>query len=175
MRQIVLDTETTGLSPVSGHRIIELACIELVDRKKTGLRFHHYINPERESDLGAVAVHGLSTEFLADKPKFAEIVDSFVEFVCGAELVIHNAPFDMGFIDSELKFLGMPPLDSICAGVRDTLPLARQKHPGKKNSLDALCVRYQVDNTHRNLHGALLDADLLAEVFIRMTNESAVS
>jgi DNA polymerase-3 subunit epsilon len=175
MRQIVLDTETTGLSPASGHRIVELACIELVDRKKTENRFHHYLNPERESDLGALKVHGLSTMFLADKPKFSEVVDSFVEFVRGAELVIHNAPFDMGFINSELKFLGMPPLNSICASVCDTLPLARQKHPGKKNSLDALCVRYQVDNAHRNLHGALLDADLLAEVFLRMTNESAAS
>lgn len=175
MRQIVLDTETTGLSPASGHRIIELACIELVDRKKTGLRFHHYINPERESDLGALKVHGLSTQFLADKQKFAEVVDAFVEFVRDAELVIHNAPFDMGFINSELKLLGMPSLDSICTSVCDTLPLARQKHPGKKNSLDALCVRYQVDNAHRDLHGALLDADLLAEVFLRMTNDSTSS
>lgn len=175
MRQIVLDTETTGISHTSGHRIVELACIELIDRKKTGNRFHHYINPERESDLGAVAVHGLSTQFLADKPKFAEVVEVFVEFVRDAELVIHNAPFDMGFLNSELKLLGMPPLDTICASVYDTLPLARQKHPGKKNSLDALCVRYQVDNAHRDLHGALLDADLLAEVFLRMTKESAAS
>lgn len=175
MRQIVLDTETTGLSPATGHRIVELACIELVDRNKTGNRFHHYINPERESDLGALKVHGLSTMFLADKPRFSEVVDAFVEFVRDAELVIHNAPFDMGFINSELKLLGMSPLDSICASVRDTLPLARQKHPGKKNSLDALCERYQVDNTHRDLHGALLDADLLAEVFLRMTNDSVAS
>jgi len=175
MRQIVLDTETTGISHASGHRIVELACIELVGRNKTGLHFHHYINPERECDLGALKVHGLSTQFLADKPKFVEIVDAFLEFVRGAELVIHNAPFDMGFINSELKLLGMPPLNSICASVCDTLPLARQKHPGKKNSLDALCVRYQVDNAHRDLHGALLDADLLAEVFLRMTNDSVAS
>jgi DNA polymerase-3 subunit epsilon len=175
LRQIVLDTETTGLSPTAGHRIVELACIELVDRKKTGNHFHHYINPEREIDGGALKVHGLSSTFLAGKPKFSEIVDSFVEFVRGAELVIHNAPFDMGFLNSELKLAGMSTLDSICADVCDTLPLARRKHPGKKNSLDALCLRYQVDNAHRNLHGALLDADLLAEVFIRMTNESAVS
>lgn len=132
MRQIVLDTETTGLSPASGHRIIELACIELVDRKKTGNRFHHYINPERESDSGALKVHGLSSTFLAGKPKFSEIVDSFIEFVHGAELIIHNAPFDMGFLNSELKLAGMPTLDSICADVCDTLPLARRKHPGKK-------------------------------------------
>lgn len=174
MRQIVLDTETTGMSPASGDRIVELACIELIGRKRTGLRFHHYINPERESDFHALQVHGLSSQFLSDKPKFAEIVDPFVEFVRGAELVIHNAPFDMGFLNSELKLLGMSPIDSICASVCDTLPLARQKHPGKRNSLDALCKRYQVDNAHRDLHGALLDADLLAEVFLRMTNESAV-
>lgn len=175
MRQIVLDTETTGLSPAEGHRIIELACIELVDRKKTGLRFHYYINPEREIDLGAAAAHGLSTEFLADKPKFAEIADSFVEFVRGAELVIHNAPFDIGFINSELKRLGMPSLDSICAGACDTLRIARQKHPGRKNNLNALCERYQVDNAHRDFHGALLDTDLLVEVFLRMTNDSVAS
>lgn len=171
MRQIVLDTETTGISHTSGHRIVELACIELVDRKKTGNRFHHYINPERESDFGALKVHGLSTKFLAGKPKFSEIVESFVEFVRGAELVIHNAPFDMGFLNSELKLAGMSTLDSICAGVCDTLQIARQKHPEEKNNLDALCVRYQVDNAHRDLHGALLDADLLAEVFLRMTKD----
>ncbi len=175
MRQIVLDTETTGLNPATGDRIVELACIELVDRKKTENLFHHYINPERGCDLGALKVHGLSPQFLDDKPKFAEVVDSFLEFVRGAELVIHNAPFDMGFLNSELKRLGMPPLNSICSGVCDTLPLARQKHPGKKNSLDALCVRYKVNNAHRDLHGALLDADLLTEVFLRMTTESTVS
>jgi DNA polymerase-3 subunit epsilon len=169
LRQIVLDTETTGISYTSGHRIVELACIELVDRKKTGNRFHHYINPERESDFGALRVHGLTPKFLADKPKFSQIVDPFVEFVRGAELVIHNAPFDMGFLNSELKLAGMSSLDSICAGVCDTLLIARQKHPAEKNNLDALCERYQVDNAHRHLHGALLDADLLAEVFLRMT------
>lgn len=172
MRQIVLDTETTGLSPNSGHRIIELACIELIDRKITGLRFHRYINPECEISPGAQRVHGLSAEFLSDKPKFAEVVGSFVDFIRDAELIIHNAPFDVGFINSEFTLAGMPPLDSICAGVCDTLQLARQKHPGQKNSLDALCGRYQIDYTHRNLHGALLDADLLTEIFLVMTEDA---
>lgn len=175
MRQIVLDTETTGMSHASGHRIVELACIELVGRKRTGIRFHHYINPERECDFHALKVHGLSSKFLADKPKFAEVVDSFVEFVRGAELVIHNASFDVGFLNSELKLAGMPPLDSVCAGVFDTLAFARQKHPGKKNNLDALCERYRIDNAHRDLHGALLDADLLAEVFLSMTGDAVAS
>lgn len=174
MRQIVLDTETTGISPKSGHRVVELACVELIDGKKTGLHFHHYLNPEREIDFAALQVHGLSLEFLSDKPKFAEIVDSFLEFVRGSELVIHNAPFDMGFLNNELILVGLPSLDSVCDGVCDTLKLARQKHPEQKNNLDALCERYQVDHSHRDLHGALLDADLLAEVFISMTRNPAV-
>lgn len=171
MRQIVLDTETTGLSSNTGHRIIELACIELIDRKKTGLRFHHYINPERKIDPRAQDVHGINVDFLSDKPKFAEIVGSFVDFIRDAELIIHNASFDVGFINNELKLAGMQPLDSICTSVFDTLPFARVKHSGQKNNLDALCGRYQIDNARRNLHGALLDAELLAEIYLAMTNE----
>lgn len=169
-RQIILDTETTGLEPAAGHRIIEIGCVELMDRKLTGQSFHVYINPEREIDEGAVEVHGLSAEFLADKPRFAEISDDFLGFVEGAELIIHNAPFDVGFINHELRLLGasLTPIGERCS-VIDTLLMARKKHPGQRNSLDALCKRYGIDNSQRTLHGALLDAEILAEVYLAMT------
>jgi len=167
-RQVVLDTETTGLDPALGHRIIEIGALELVNRRATGATFHVYLNPQRDIDAGAVAVHGLTNEFLADKPCFAHVVREFLEFVEGAELVIHNAPFDVGFLDAELRRLDEGPLARHCA-VRDTLRMAREMHPGQKNSLDALCRRYQVDNSGRNFHGALLDAQLLAEVYLAMT------
>jgi DNA polymerase-3 subunit epsilon len=169
MRQIVLDTETTGLDPRQGHRIIEIAGIELVNRRLTGRHLHKYINPERDIDAGAAAVHGITLEFLADKPKFADIADDFLDFVRGAELVIHNAPFDIGFLNAELDRLARVPIETICAGVRDTLRMAKEVHPGKRNSLDALCERYEIDNSHRTLHGALLDTELLAEVYLAMT------
>jgi DNA polymerase-3 subunit epsilon len=169
MRQIVLDTETTGLDPRSGHRIIEVACIEMVNRRFTGHHLHKYINPEREIDEGAQAVHGISLEFLADKPKFADIADEFLEFINGAELIIHNAPFDIGFLNAELDRLGRVPVGTICNGVIDTLRMAKDLHPGKRNSLDALCERYEIDNSSRTLHGALLDTELLADVFLAMT------
>ena len=169
MRQIVLDTETTGLDPRSGHRIIEVACIEMVNRRFTGHHLHKYLNPEREIDEGAQAVHGISLEFLADKPKFADIADEFLEFINGAELIIHNAPFDIGFLNAELDRLGRVPVGTICNGVIDTLRMAKDLHPGKRNSLDALCERYEIDNSSRTLHGALLDTELLAEVFLAMT------
>jgi DNA polymerase-3 subunit epsilon len=170
MRQIVLDTETTGLEPSQGHRIIEIGCVELVNRQLTGNHYHQYINPDREVEEGAIEVHGISNEFLADKPFFADIVDDFISFIKGAELIIHNAPFDVGFINHEFKQLGghYPAVNSLCT-VLDTLAMARQKHPGQKNSLDALCKRYEVDNAHRELHGALLDAEILADVYLRMT------
>lgn len=169
MRQIVLDTETTGLDPRQGHRIIEVACLEMVNRRLTGRHLHKYINPGRDIDEGAAAVHGITLDFLADKPKFADVVEEFLDFVRGAELVIHNAPFDVGFLNAELKLLGMVPVETVCAGVRDTLRMAKELHPGKRNSLDALCERYQIDNSHRTLHGALLDTELLAEVYLSMT------
>lgn len=169
MRQIVLDTETTGLDPRHGHRIIEVACIEMVNRRLTGHHLHKYVNPEREIDEGAQAVHGISLEFLADKPKFADIADEFLEFISGAELIIHNAPFDIGFLNAELDRLGRVPVGTICNGVIDTLRMAKDLHPGKRNSLDALCERYDIDNSSRTLHGALLDTELLAEVFLAMT------
>jgi len=169
MRQIVLDTETTGLDPRHGHRIIEVACIEMVNRRLTGHHLHKYVNPEREIDEGAQAVHGISLEFLADKPKFADIADEFLEFISGAELIIHNAPFDIGFLNAELDRLGRVPVGTICNGVIDTLRMAKELHPGKRNSLDALCERYDIDNSSRTLHGALLDTELLAEVFLAMT------
>ena len=169
MRQIVLDTETTGLDPRSGHRIIEVACIEMENRRLTGRHLHKYINPEREIDAGAQAVHGITLEFLADKPKFADIVDEFLEFISGAELVIHNAPFDIGFLNAELRRLDRVPVETICNGVTDTLKMAKELHPGKRNSLDALCERYEIDNSTRTLHGALLDTELLADVFLAMT------
>jgi DNA polymerase-3 subunit epsilon len=170
VRQIVLDTETTGLEASAGHRIIEIGCIEIVDRKVTSRRYHQYINPDREIDPGAVEVHGLTTAFLASKPSFAEIVDGFIDFIRDSELVIHNAPFDVGFIDAELAQLdGQWEKTSQYCKVFDSLTLARDLHPGQRNSLDALCRRYEVDNAHRDLHGALLDAELLADVYLLMT------
>ncbi|MEW5903208.1 MAG: DNA polymerase III subunit epsilon [Pseudomonadota bacterium] len=166
MRRVVLDTETTGLDPRQGHRIIEVAAIELHGRKVSGRTFHRYINPEREIDEGAAAVHGLTLDRLQDEPRFAEIAPALLEFIDGAELIIHNAPFDMGFLNAELGLMGLPPLDN---PVLDTLKLAKELHPGKKNNLDALCDRYQIDNSHRTLHGALLDTELLAEVYLGMT------
>jgi len=168
VRRIVLDTETTGLEPSEGHRVIEIACVELFDRRPTGRNFHRYLNPEREIDAAAVQIHGLTTEFLADKPRFADVADEFIEFVEGAELLIHNAPFDVGFLDAELALVGRPGVRTFCP-VTDTLLMAREMHPGKRNSLDALCERYQVDNSRRSLHGALLDAQLLADVWLAMT------
>lgn len=170
MRQIILDTETTGLDPASGHRVIEIGCIELLSRKLTGNRFHVYLNPEREVDAGAVEIHGLSTDFLADKPRFADIASDFLGFIEGAELIIHNAPFDVGFLNHEFGRLGShwKTVAEYC-GVLDTLLLARKKHPGQRNSLDALCKRYAINNQHRSLHGALLDAEILAEVYLAMT------
>lgn len=170
MRQIVLDTETTGLSPEDGHRIIEIGCVELLNRKLTGSRFHAYLNPQREIDQGAVDVHGLDNRFLADKPLFKQIVSDFIAFVEGAELIIHNAPFDVGFINAELKRLnsGQRAIGDYCS-ILDTLALAKKKHPGQRNSLDALCKRYNVKNSHRELHGALLDAEILADVYLAMT------
>jgi len=169
-RIVVLDTETTGLSPEQGHRIIEIGCVELVNRRLTGNRFHVYINPERAIDDGAIEVHGITNEFLEDKPRFAGVARDFMAFVEGAELVIHNAPFDVGFINHEFALLADPlaPITNYCE-VFDTLAFARQKHPGQRNSLDALCKRYGVDNSHRELHGALLDAEILADVYLLMT------
>ena len=169
MRQIVLDTETTGLDPRQGHRIIEVAAIELNGRSVSKRTFHRYINPEREIDAGAAEVHGLTLERLQDEPKFGEIVPALLEFIRGAELIIHNAPFDVGFLNMELDRAGLPPLSTHCPSVVDTLKLAKELHPGKKNNLDALCDRYQVDNSRRTLHGALLDTELLAEVYLAMT------
>ena len=169
MRQIVLDTETTGLDPGKGHRIIELAAIELCNRKVSDRRFHRYLNPEREIDAGAAEVHGLTLERLQDEPKFAEIAPALLEFISGAELIIHNAPFDIGFLNKELERSGLPVLNNYCVSVIDTLKLAKELHPGKKNNLNALCDRYQIDNSHRTLHGALLDTELLAEVYLSMT------
>ena len=168
MRQILLDTETTGLEPRLGHRIIEVACIEMVSRRLTKNDFHRYLNPERDIDIGAIQVHGLTVDFLADKPKFADIASEFLDYVNGAELIIHNAPFDVGFLNAELEKLGMAPIGTICK-VIDTLAMARELHPGKKNTLDALCERYGVDNSARVRHGALLDAELLGDVYIAMT------
>ena len=169
MRQIVLDTETTGLNPRSGDRIIEIGCVELVSRRLTGNNFHTYINPERDSEEGALAVHGLTTEFLADKPKFADIGAALLDYVRGAEIIIHNASFDLAFLDAELERLGRPVFISETGPVIDTLLQAKEMHPGRRNSLDALCDRYGISNAHRTLHGALLDAELLAEVYLAMT------
>lgn len=170
MRQVVLDTETTGLEPSQGHRVIEIGAIELIDRRPTGERYHQYINPDREVEQGALEVHGIDDQFLRGKPRFAEISDGFLAFVRGAELIIHNAPFDLGFLNWELSLMNAPQpvLEEQCA-VLDTLELAREMHPGMRNSLDALCRRYDVDNSRRDLHGALLDAGILAEVYLRMT------
>ena len=169
MRSVVLDTETTGLNAGLGDRIIELGGIEVLSRRVKGNHFHRYINPERESEVGALKVHGITHEFLQDKPKFREIVAEFLDYVRGAELVIHNAAFDVEFLNLELGRLGLPAIETHCSGVVDSLKLARELHPGKKNSLDALCERYEVDHAHRTLHGALLDAALLAEVYLAMT------
>ena len=169
MRQIFLDTETTGLSPDSGDRIIEIGCIEMVDRRLSGRNLHFYVNPERRSHEDAVRVHGLTDEFLADKPLFASVADELLEFVEGAEIIIHNAGFDVGFLDEELRRLGRPRFPGCVGRVTDSLLMARAMFPGKANSLDALCKRLEVDNSNRSLHGALLDAGLLAEVYIRMT------
>lgn len=169
VRQVVLDTETTGLDPALGHRVIEIACVEVVNRRVTDRHYHQYVNPGRDSDPGALQVHGLTTEFLRDKPKFAEVARDLIDFIAGAELIIHNAPFDVGFLDTELGRLDLPPLATHIAGVTDSLRLAKNLHPGKRNSLDALCERYGIDNSARTLHGALLDARLLAEVFLAMT------
>ena len=169
MRQIFLDTETTGLSPDSGDRIIEIGCLEMINRRLTESHRHFYINPERPSSEGALRVHGLTEEFLADKPRFVEVVDDLLAFLAGAEVIIHNAPFDVGFLDAELKRVARPRLSEQVGLITDSLQMARTMYPGKQNSLDALCRRLEVDNTHRTLHGALLDAGLLAEVYVRMT------
>ncbi|NVK39230.1 MAG: DNA polymerase III subunit epsilon [Gammaproteobacteria bacterium] len=167
MRQIVLDTETTGIG--EGHRIIEIGCVEVVNRKLTGRHYHQYINPERLVDPEAMEVHGITDEYLRDKPVFAQIANEFIDFIKGSQLVIHNAPFDVGFMDREFGYLnGYPMTKDICS-VLDTLALARQMHPGQRNSLDALCRRYGIDNSHRELHGALLDSEILADVYLLMT------
>ncbi len=169
MRQVVLDTETTGLDPTLGHRVIEIAAIEMVNRQITGRDYHCYVNPEREIDPGALEVHGISNEFLADKPRFADIAADFLKFIEGCELIIHNAPFDVAFLNTELENAGREPVTEFCEMVTDTLKIARELHPGKRNSLDALCERYAIDNSARTLHGALLDTRLLAEVYLAMT------
>lgn len=170
VRQILLDTETTGLDPVAGHRIIEIGAIEMVERRLTGAQFHRYLNPQRLVDAGAMAVHGLNNQFLADKPLFADVVAEFLSFIEGAELIIHNAPFDIKFLEYELGLANISPKSIASrATVFDTLVMARKMHPGQKNSLDALCKRYKVSNSHRSLHGALLDADILAKVYLAMT------
>ena len=169
MRQIFLDTETTGLSPEAGDRVIEIGCVEMVNRRLTGRHLHVYLNPERRNHEDAVRIHGLTDEFLADKPLFAAVADELVDFVSGAEIVIHNAAFDVGFLDMELRRLGRPAFPSHVAAITDSLLMAREMFPGKSNSLDALCRRLEVDNTNRTLHGALIDASLLAEVYIRLT------
>ena len=169
MRQIVLDTETTGLDPALGHRIIEIAAVEIVDHRVTENRFHRYVDPERDSDEAALQIHGLTREFLKGKPRFREIADEFLEFVRAGELVIHNVAFDIAFIDCELKLHDLNAISTCCAGIVDTLKMARDLYPGKRNSLDSLCERHQVNNSARTLHGALLDAQLLAEVYLAMT------
>ncbi|MFN3984237.1 MAG: DNA polymerase III subunit epsilon [Rhodocyclaceae bacterium] len=169
MRQIVLDTETTGLDWRNGDRVVEIGCVELLNRSLTGKHYHVYIHPERDIPAEAVAVHGITLDFLSDKPKFRDIADGFVDFVRDAELVIHNASFDVGFLNHELSLLGLAPLNQVCAGVIDTLRMAKEQNPGKKASLDALCERHAIDNGHRTLHGALLDAEILAEVYLAMT------
>jgi DNA polymerase-3 subunit epsilon len=171
MRQVVLDTETTGLEPEQGHRIIEVGCVELINRRRSGRTFHRYLRPDREVDWGALQVHGITNEFLAQQPRFGDVVEELVEFIAGAELIIHNAAFDVAFLDAELKRLpgSAREIRGLCVSVLDTLPLARQMHPGQRNSLDALCKRYSVDNSHRELHGALLDAQILMDVYLAMT------
>lgn len=170
MRQVVLDTETTGIDPAQGHRIIEIGCVEMLNRRITQRHYHQYLQPDREIDPGAMAVHGISNEFLQDKPRFADIVRDFMDFINGAELIIHNAPFDLGFINHELSLLqqGWQPVEHYCT-VIDTLVMARKRHPGQKNNLDALCKRYDIDNSQRTLHGALLDSEILADLYLTMT------
>lgn len=169
MRQIVLDTETTGIDPAEGHRIIEIGCVEMVERKLTGRNYHVYINPDREVEAEAITIHGITNEFLVDKPRFADVADEFFEFIKGAELVIHNAAFDIGFMDSEFSRLKPVRKTADHCGVVDSLALARARHPGQKNNLNALCKRYGVDNSNRELHGALLDAEILADVYLLLT------
>ncbi|MDH3326140.1 MAG: DNA polymerase III subunit epsilon [Gammaproteobacteria bacterium] len=170
MRQIVLDTETTGLEPSQGHRVIEIGAVEVIGRTQTGNHYHQYLQPDRESDEAALNVHGITTEFLADKPRFADVVEDFLNYVKGAQLIIHNAPFDVGFINNELKLLGPKwgKIEDYCT-ILDSLVMARGKHPGQKNNLDALCRRYDINNSHRELHGALLDSEILADVYLAMT------
>ena len=169
MRQIILDTETTGLEPAQGHRLVELAAVELVNRRRSGNRFQRYLNPERASDVAAIHIHGLADDFLLDKPKFRDIAREFLDFISGAELIIHNAPFDLAFLNYELGLLGLGTIPDYCPSVLDTLILAKDLYPGKKANIDALCERYQVDHSRRTLHGALLDAELLGEVYLAMT------
>jgi DNA polymerase III subunit epsilon len=169
MRQIFLDTETTGLYPDQGHRVIEIAAIETVNRRPTGNHFHQYLNPEREIDLAAQEVHGITLEFLQDKPLFEAVADDFIDFVKDSELIIHNAPFDVGFLNSELGRFGLQPVQEVCGKITDTLKMAKDARPGQRNNLDALCRHFQIDNSRRTLHGALLDAELLAEVYMALT------
>ena len=169
MRYVFLDTETTGLDPALGHRIVEIAAVEVCNRRLTDRHFHRYLNPGRESDEGALRVHGLTREFLRDKPVFQDVCSEFLEFIADAEIFIHNAPFDVGFINRELDLIRFESMQNHCLQIIDTLVLAKELHPGKRNNLDALCERYQIDNSHRTLHGALLDAELLAEVYLAMT------
>ena len=174
VRQVVLDAETTGLEPEQGHRIIEIGCVELIDRRPSGRNFHQYLQPDREIDARAVEVHGITNAFLVDKPRFADIAADLLEYLRGADLVIHNAPFDTGFLNAELARLGTEPVRiEACCTVTDTLMLARRLHPGQRNSLDALCTRYRIDNSHREKHGALLDAEILADVYLAMTGGQA--
>lgn len=169
-RQIILDTETTGINPQEGHRVIEIGCVEMINRRLTGNNFHVYLNPDRFIEEEAIRIHGITNEFVADKQRFRDIAEAFFRYVEGAELVIHNAAFDVGFLNHEFKLLSqpLPPVDSVC-GILDTLALARDIHPGQKNNLDALCRRYDINNTHRTFHGALLDAEILADVYLAMT------
>ena len=169
MRQVFLDTETTGLESKLGHRIIEIAAVEMLNRRLTGRRFHRYLNPEREVDAGALRIHGLTNEFLQDKQKFFNITNELLEFIDDTELIMHNAPFDVGFLNNELGLAKLKPLENYCHSITDTLKIAKELHPGKRNNLDALCERYQINNSKRVLHGALLDAELLAEVYLAMT------
>lgn len=169
MRQIFLDTETTGLYPDQGHRVIEIGAVETINRRVTGNNFHQYLNPERDIDEGAQAVHGISTDFLQDKPLFDTVSDAFINYIQGAELIIHNAPFDVGFLNAELGRLGLKPVEEICDKITDTLKMAKDARPGQRNNLDALCKHFDIDNARRTLHGALLDAELLAEVYMALT------
>lgn len=169
MRQIVLDTETTGLDPADGHRMVEVACVEMVNRRLTGHHLHLYLNPDRDSDPEALAIHGLTTEFLSGHPRFDEVAQELVDYVNGAEVIIHNAPFDTRFLNAELTRIGFPEFPTLCEKITDSLLHAREIHPGKRNSLDALCDRYGISNAHRTLHGALLDSELLADVWLAMT------